>query len=107
MIGYSQKIRGTILDQATKNKINFAYIYFNGTFVGTNSDKDGNFELDISKYASMPLTISCIGYNSVTLTNFSNEKPIIIYLEPKAIEMNEIVVAAKSLARKRKANLPG
>jgi len=104
-VAYSQVISGTILDKKDNSKICFATVYFNGTFVGTASDINGDFKLDVSKSAAMPLTISCIGYYSRTLTDFSADKPLIIYLEPKAIEMNEIVVAAKSLARKRKANL--
>lgn len=102
---YCQVINGTIIDKKDKSKICCAAIYFNGTFVGTSSDMNGDFKLDISKSASMPLTISCIGYYSRTLTDFSAVKPLIVYLEPKAVEMNEIVVAAKSLTRKRKVNL--
>lgn len=104
-LAYNQVISGTIIDKKDKSKISFATVYFNGTFVGTASDINGDFKLDISKSASMPLTISCIGYYSRTLTDFLADKPLIIYLEPKDIEVSEIVVAAKSLARKRKANL--
>jgi hypothetical protein len=102
---FCQVVTGTVIDKKDQSKIGYATIYFNGTFIGTSSDINGNFKLDVSKSASMPLTISCIGYFSRTLTDFSADKPLIIYLEPKDIEMNEIVVAAKSLARKRKANL--
>lgn len=105
MISYSQVIRGTILDLSTKSKIYFAYIYINGTFVGTNSDKNGNFELDISKYASMPLTISALGYYSVTMNSVASGKPLIIHLKPKVFELNEVVVNAKSRAWERRENL--
>ena len=104
-IGYSQIIRGTIFDKSDNSKIKFASIYLNGTFVGTQSDLNGNFELDISKNASMPLTISYIGYYSVTLTGFSTDKPLLVYLTPKIYEMDEIVVSSKSLAMRRRANL--
>lgn len=102
---YSQIIRGTVYDKSNNSRINFASIYLNGTFVGTLSDLNGNFELDISKNASMPLTISYIGYYSVTLTGFSTDKPLLIYLTPKIYEMNEVVISSKSLARRRRANL--
>lgn len=105
MIGYSQIVRGTILDLDTKSKINFAYIYVNGTFVGTNSDKNGNFELDISKYASMPLTISALGYKSVTMNIVSYNKPIIINLKPKVFELGEVVINGKAHNRERRENL--
>jgi len=102
---YCQVINGTIIDKKDKSKICCAAIYFNGTFVGTSSDMNGDFKLDVSKSASMPLTISCIGYYSQTMTDFTTVNPLIVYLEPKAVEMNEIVVTAKSLTRKRKVNL--
>jgi hypothetical protein len=103
--GYCQIIRGTVLDRYENSKINFASIYINGTSVGTNSDQNGNFELDITKYSSFPLTISALGYYSVTLADFSREKPIEVYLTPKTFELNEVVVLAKSTAKERKANL--
>ncbi len=91
-----------------ENKTNIpiiATVYFNGTFTGTLSDLNGNFELNILKNVSMPLTISSIGYYSVTMTDYSADKPLIIYLTPKVYEMNEVVIASKSLVRRRKANL--
>jgi len=103
--GYTQIIRGTVLDKSTNNKINFASIYINGTSIGTNSDQNGSFELDITKYGSLPLTISALGYYSVTLPDFSSEKPLEVYMIPKPFELNEVVVAAKSLAKERRANL--
>ncbi len=103
--GYTQIIRGTVLDKSTNNKINFASIYINGTSIGTNSDQNGSFELDITKYGSLPLTISALGYYSVTLPDFSSEKPLEVYMIPKTFELNEVVVAAKSLAKERRANL--
>jgi hypothetical protein len=102
---YNQVIRGTVFDKETKSPVGFAYLYFNGTFTVTQSDQNGNYELDVSKNASMPLTISAIGYYSSTLTDFSTEKPNLIYLIPKLYELKEITINAKSLARRRKANL--
>lgn len=105
LVAFNQVIRGTILDQNTHDKINFAYIYFNGTFTGTTSNENGNFELDISRNSSMPLTISAIGYYSVTLTVRSAEKPLLIFLNPKVYELSEVVIYAKSHDRQRKENL--
>ncbi len=104
IIAYNQVIKGIILDKENHGKINFAYIYFNGTFAGTNSDKEGNFELDISSYPSMPLTISALGYYSVTLSVVSPSKPLIIFMMPKLYELNEVVISGKSNERERKRN---
>ncbi len=103
--GHSQIIRGTVLDKSDNIKINFASVYINGTDIGTNSDQNGYFELDITKHSSLPLTISALGYYSVTLTDFSGGKPIEVYLVPKTFELKEVVIFAKSLAKERKANL--
>jgi hypothetical protein len=102
---YNQVIKGTVLDRETKSPIYFASLYFSGTFVGTHSDQNGNFELDISKNASMPLTISAIGYYSFTLTDFLTGKPLLIYMTPKVFELKEVIINAKSLARKRRENM--
>jgi hypothetical protein len=102
---YNQVIRGTILDKNTKSAIDFATIYISGTYLGTYSDKEGNFELDISKYASLPLTISALGYYSVTLTKSTASDKNIIYMTPKVFELEEVVIKDKSLKNKRKNNL--
>jgi hypothetical protein len=102
---YSQVIKGTVLDEATESPIWYASVYFNGTFVGTTSDENGHFALDISKNASMPISISAIGYYSITLTEVSQDKPITVYLAPKVYELSEVVITARPSSRERKANL--
>jgi hypothetical protein len=104
-VGQSQVVKGTLHDKSDNQVISFASIYINGTSVGTNSDQNGYFELDISKYNSLPLTVSALGYFSLTLTDFQADNPIEIYLLPKTFELNEVVVAAKSTWKDRKANL--
>ncbi|MGD0755228.1 MAG: carboxypeptidase-like regulatory domain-containing protein [Bacteroidales bacterium] len=105
LVAYNQVIKGTILDKKTKSAIYSAAVYINGTFAGTLSDQNGNFQLDISKHVSMPVTISAIGYYSVTLSDLSGGKPLLIYLSPKLFELNEVVVKAKSHASERRVNL--
>jgi hypothetical protein len=104
-IAYNQVIKGTIFDNKTKEKIYSASIYFSGTSVGTLADQNGNFQLDVSRYPNMPLTISAIGYYSVTLKVFSTDKPNLVYMNPKLFELTEVVVNAKSHSRERRENL--
>ncbi|MCX6302792.1 MAG: carboxypeptidase-like regulatory domain-containing protein [Bacteroidia bacterium] len=105
LVAYNQIIKGTILDKETEDKIAYATVYFNGTFVGTYSDQNGNFQIDVSKNASMPLSISAVGYNSSTVNSFSSNNPLIIYLTRKVYNLSEVVINAKSLARERRSNL--
>ncbi len=102
---YNQVIKGTVLDEKDKTTIGFATAYFNGTYVGAMADEQGYFELDCSKNKSMPLTISAIGYYSLTLNNYDFDKPLTIYLKPKVYQLNETIIHAKSLKRKRKRYL--
>jgi hypothetical protein len=105
IVAYNQVINGTIYDSKTKEAINSASAYFNGTSVGTLSDQNGKFKLDISKYPSMPLTVSAIGYYSATIKEFSASKPLLVYLNPKVFELSEVVVKAKTNPLKRAENL--
>ena len=94
--GNGQIIRGTVINKETKEKVVFATIYFNGTFVGTHSDQEGNFTLNITNYASRPLSVSALGYYSETVSDYQVGKPIIISLKPKVFELKEVVINAKA-----------
>lgn len=104
-IGYTQIIKGTILDKSNNSKISFATVYMNGTSVGTYTDQNGYFELDITKYNTMPITVSALGYYSVTISDFSKDKTLVAFLMPKIFVLNEVVINSKSLARERKLKL--
>jgi hypothetical protein len=94
-VAYCQTFKGTVYDRSTDSTLSSAIIYISGTSVVTYSDINGNFNLDISKYSSMPITISMIGYYSVTLSEHSSNHVYNIYLYPKVKELNEIIVSAK------------
>jgi len=105
LVAYNQLIDGIIMDRETEIPIPFASVYFSGTFAGTTSDQDGNFKIDVSENASMPLTISAVGYYSFSLNDFSIGESFRIYLTPKVHEIAEVVLIGKSLTRDRKKNL--
>jgi hypothetical protein len=102
---FSQIVKGRIIDIQSREPVPFAAVYFNGTFMGTTSDQDGSFQIDVTSFASMPLTISAIGYYSYTFTDFSIGGPVVILLTPKIYELGEVQVSAKDKAKRRKANL--
>lgn len=104
-ICYSQVIKGTVIDKQSQCPVGYASVYFDGTFVGTIADQNGNFTLDVSKYVSMPLTISAVGYYSSTTDNFLTATPFIIRLDQKIYSIKEVVVNGKSLEKERKENL--
>ncbi len=102
---FSQVIKGTVTDKNTKEPVISAAIFFSGTSVGALSDEKGNFHLDISKYPKMPLTVSAIGYYSLTLNEYDKDKPLSIMLTPKTFELGEVVVKERSRWLQRSENL--
>jgi hypothetical protein len=102
---YCQVITGTVFQKNTNNPIQDALVYFNGTSVGTSTNQKGFFKLDISKNELMPLTISALGYYSVTLTGFPTDSTLLIYLTLKVFELKEVTISAKADKSIRKENL--
>lgn len=102
---YSQVIKGTTLDAETKEHIPFAAVYFNGTLAGTTSDEDGAFELDITRFATKPLTIRAMGYETRVLESIQADESLKIYLTPKLFEIEEVKVQTKNLTKKRNSYL--
>jgi hypothetical protein len=98
---FSQVIKGRILEINTNKPVDLASVYFNGTFLGTKSDQNGYFEIEIPKEYPYPLVISSIGYYSVTLRKFSVDTALLVYLTPKVYNLQEIVVNAYSRKEKR------
>ena len=102
---YAQVITGTVLDQESREPIDFASVFFNGTFVGTTTDEQGHFELDISKYATRSLTISAVGYASASISEFVPGEQPQVRLVRQLYDIDEVTVSTKSLVRKRRANM--
>jgi len=99
-----QSIEGVVKDAQTNEPICFATVYFNGTFVGTSSDKSGHFKLN-KPNNSMPLTISAIGYYSSQQMILADAKALVVKLRPKTYALADATVKAESLERKRRRYL--
>ena len=100
-----QIIKGVVLDEQSGDSIDFASVFFSGTFVGTITDPEGRFELDISKYRNRPLTISAMGYYTYTIAELNPAEFLQVSLKPRIFEIEEVSVSTKSLVRQRKACL--
>jgi len=105
LVSYSQIIKGTILDKETKTPVTYAAVYFDGTSIASYTDANGSFRLDIKNNTSMPLTISALGYYSITVNDFSSGRDILVYLEPKVFEMKDVSVNARGNPNIRRENL--
>jgi hypothetical protein len=98
-----QIINGVVTDQETGLPIDYASVFFDGTFVGTTTSADGSFELDAGKYLSRPLSVSAVGYYSSMMTDFTPGQDLDVSLKPRVFEIQEVSVSTRSLVRKRRA----
>ena len=92
---YSQIISGTVLDYKTGKQIPYVNVYFNGTTLGTNTDKLGSFNLILPKQGKFPIVFSAIGYESIFLSDYPTGRSLMVLMEPKIYELEEVIVRSK------------
>ena len=85
-------INGIVVDENNNQRLAFVNIVVNdnGT-LGTTSDIDGNFSLEIDEQISN-LTFSFVGYEKKKVDINEGETDIIVKLKPQYIELSEIVI---------------
>ncbi len=94
---HAQKsINGRIVDTSTNNNIPFATISYNNKS-GVISNNAGHFQLYINEAikASDSLFFSCLGYENKSIAALQYTDSI-VYLNPKSIELSEVLVSNKS-----------
>lgn len=100
---FAQSIQGKLIDQYTKAPIPFVNIGILGKNIGTVSDDEGNFTLEVPKTgwsASDTLRFSSIGYQSVDFIML-HEKELskVIYLKPIILSLPTVVINPKKFKR--------
>lgn len=94
----SDQLRGTILDAKTGEPLQAATVQIEGTFRGTITNANGEFELTVPSFPTTIL-IRFIGYTSRTVTLESLPgSPLQIDLMPVPVSMREIVVTREDPA---------
>ncbi len=101
---YAQTISGTVQDSATGAPISFVNIGIVGTDIGSVSNKDGKFQLNISNAShNDTLRFSYIGlhtYNIDVQTIRSSGLNSPVLMREKVFEMKEVVVQPNTLTSK-------
>ncbi|MBK8506989.1 MAG: TonB-dependent receptor [Saprospiraceae bacterium] len=96
-------ISGTILDQNTAEPLTFVNVAIAGTAIGTSSDLNGKYRLEISP-GTYSLLFSYVGYVDKSIVDIDvkdGEVTVVdLGMSDQAIELNiDLVVTAKSLER--------
>ncbi len=92
-----QLIRGKVVDAKSGEALEAASIYVTGTYRGTITNADGEFELFVPDLP-VQLNIRFIGYTSQTLELAALTESIRVALEPIAVNMTEVVVTGEDPA---------
>lgn len=97
------KVTGTVTDASTGEPVIGANIIVEGTTVGTISDGDGKFNIDIPKPESV-LLVSFLGYNTERIS-VNGQNSFEIKLVPDITQLQEIVVVG--YGTQKKVNVTG
>ncbi len=96
--GFSQKeIKNSILDFTTQEPVVGASVYIQNTTIGTISNIDGKFLLQIPvKHKNDTLIVSSIGYKSfkIPINEFDSSMPI--FLDQDVASLDEVVIVAET-----------
>lgn len=94
----AQVIRGTVTDAVTGGPLPNVNVYVDGTVMGTTTDSQGNFTINHVLKTSNPLLVSCVGYQSQKIKNYS-DKNISVALKRKVIALKEVTVSTDIIRR--------
>ncbi|MEA1986540.1 MAG: carboxypeptidase-like regulatory domain-containing protein [Candidatus Marinimicrobia bacterium] len=92
----SQYISGYVKDRDTKEPLSYTNISIVGSELGTISNRDGRFVINIDEVKNYKLLFSYIGYKNKTIgikiNSDSLYNRVFVYLAPEPIKMKEVTV---------------
>ncbi len=90
---------GTVINAETGLAVEFANIGVEGTYLGTASDIDGNFEITLSQtLIEKQISVSAVGYKTKTnsVASWKDKQGLIVQLQPMNYGISEVNVEAQS-----------
>jgi len=98
----SQEVQGVIFDAKTKAPIFGASVYYDGSSVGTMTDEDGSFSIQLPYQNKATLVISHLGYVTKKMSNLPDGTTLRIGLEEEIESLDEVVLTSDPFTRKDK-----
>ena len=92
---YSQNtLEGTVIDNDTKEGLDFVNVYFPSLEKGSVTKEKGIFKITGLPSGTYKILFSMIGYETQSLNiNIPNKEPLNINLIPSAIEMEDVIIS--------------
>jgi len=102
-ISNAQVVSAHIMDEQSNEPIPFANIFIENSTIGTQSDLDGHFELDLKEVNNAQIAISHLNYELVTLN--VDEVKDTVYLSARSIVIEGLSISSKGKDRLRSKRL--
>jgi len=100
-------IKGKVFDKDTKEGLPSANIIIKGTRIGTTADLNGNFSIPNAPSGELTLTVSYIGYGSVSVPLTVKEDVVTkrdFALKAEAIKGKEYIITAQAMGQVQAIN---
>ena len=91
---FSQSLKGVVMDSDSGLPIESASIYFDGTTIGTSSNAQGAFEIDVVEGVTSPLIISFMGYQRQMVHSYEANKFYKVYLLEDVNTLDEVFITS-------------
>ncbi len=98
----TEKVTGIIKDKITRQGIYSATVTIKGTTIGTNTDFDGRFTLNIDLSKTQTLVVSYLGYKPASITVNKSKLNIEVFLEENVVTSKEAIVQSSRITEKQK-----
>lgn len=96
----TKTITGIVKDAETGDVLGGVYIQVDGTMLGTVSNDDGAFTLQIPPLANINLVCSYIGYGRITKSVPPNQFKLVLELKEEVLMTEEVVVTASRVSER-------
>jgi len=93
----AQTCRGRVIEKGSKKPVIYANVFLEGSTIGTITDSTGHFVLNTREHSSLPLIISCIGYETKRFGNSYISDNFSVSLKKKDFEIGEVEIKADNL----------
>lgn len=96
-VAFAQRtIKGQVIDEKTKETLPGVSVYINNSTIGTVTDADGKFFLNVPFNGKMELVASHVIYKkNITLLEDANYDQLLIALKTQDNTLNEVIIRAK------------
>jgi len=99
-------LEATILDGMTRQPVEGAHVYLDGTTIGTTTNSQGKFSLTVRNAMNTSLVISHLLYETIIIPEpFQHVLPKVFYLEENISDFEEVVISAKNTGRLKRAEM--